>query len=59
MTAKKTFSILVVTEYRTRAVEYSRHIREAGLPISNTDSDNGYPDSYLFPPHKFWDTISN
>ena len=59
MSAKKTFSILVVTEYHARAVEHSRHIQEAGLPSSNTDPYNGYPDVLLIPAIQLWDSIAN
>lgn len=59
MSAKKTFSILVVTEYHAQAVEYSRHIQEAGLRSSNTDPDNGYPDVLLIPAIQLWDSIAN
>jgi len=52
---KKTFSILVVTEYHARAVEYSRHIQEAGLASSDTDPDNGYLDVLLTPAIQLWD----
>lgn len=61
MSAKKTFSILVVTEYHARAVEYSRYIQEAGLHSSspNTDPDSGYPDVLLIPAIQLWDGIAN
>jgi len=56
---KKTFSILVVIKYSAQTVEYSRHVQEAGLPGSNTDPDNSYPDIVLIPATQLWESISN